>query len=333
MTSQSSGTLTLTKSDSARTFCSTLAKRGIVSGFDVVQFPSVEVSSHDAYIPEPPTFPLADEVPTTLGALVEKTTEESLAYLGGVSDVASLPQMVAAHQDAALLRVDGAFSHAEDMFGSPLLAETEVTWKAGILPTALRLTRDGPVVLHIEDITQLDETTRNAVLTLTGASERVEFRPEGEAILANLGNLTVILSDVATPGDFKTQVGRASVFTRTFDVALFLSASQLYDAEKEQAYLCDVEGLSADFAKWFTRVAVQTREEADRDDGALSVGIPPQALVKWVHIAQAFDAEGVSEPIHRAAETAIVNVYYPSPEEHEIVTQTIASYLPPEFDD
>jgi hypothetical protein len=188
------------------------------------------------------------------------------------------------------------------------------------------MTRDGPVILHIENAGGLDECVRDALLTLLTATDSVTLTVEDKTISTHLDALSVVFSDTASPEAFARSATSPVVFRRVFDASFDLTETALYDSEAEQTVLIEDIGLPADVAYGFVRVATATR------DTEKLVSLPFSALAKWANLAVAYAGAGIDSPVHQAAENAVILVYADNEDDRASIDDLIKSQVPPTLD-
>ncbi|WP_337653275.1 AAA family ATPase [Halomontanus rarus] len=197
-----------------------------------------------------------------------------------------------------------------ELFGSPHIIGGESVWVDGPLVKALLCSQERPVVVVLDEINRapfhrkaslqsfLDHRAQ-ATLMLRGG-EKIEGDPENLITVATMNEGTEYETFPIDPAERRRH-------GNTWDVP-FLG---LVDADLEAELVADNTPVSIDVARVLVRAANEVRELAVADrTSPVENGIATSIVLEWARTTVAYRQSNRSDPLTRAAKTAILRPHY-----------------------
>lgn len=306
----------------------------------------------DSYVPEADTYMATDGEVEEFVALVNAREERPVhGRLGGPTGCGktSMAKRFAAVSDIPCFTLQGKYTMREgDLLGSPVVIGDTTVWVDGVLTKALLASKEGPVVLLIDEINRARAQAKSvlysaldhrAEVTLDGGrgGEPIEGKPENLIVVGTMNEGEKHTTEDMDHAEKRRlgakwnvdYLGRnhpsAEVALLTGDGVEDRDAFEDVSIELEDGTLNEYDELPEGLAREMVEVANRLRDEAD-DTLGLDYGVPTDALQAWAHATRAFAEAGITNPVMRAARTMVARPYYED-DDYDTVLNTIKSAL------
>lgn len=224
-----------------------------------------------------------------------------------------------------------------DLFGSPTLVDGDTVWVDGPVTRAVRASRDGPVVLTLDEITRAPPQAKSSIFDLLDHRARVKLDGGrgGEVIEGDPSNLIIVATANVGTGHYveNMDIAEQRRWKDAWKVDYLgrVDADTDRDATPEADLLVSQTGAHPVLAAKLVSVANDIRGRADDNASPVNKKVPTGALLEWAEVAQMNAAGGLDNPISRAGRSAIVSVFY-SEDGRGDVTDEVTSIINGEFD-
>lgn len=202
-----------------------------------------------------------------------------------------------------------------DLIGYPMLVNNETRFIDGPITKALLASREGDVIVLIDEVNRAETRAKNSLFSALDDRGQVEINARGgEIIKGDTGNLIII----ATANE-----GR-EYYTERVDLAERRRLANKHridhvgmtDPEAEVNLIVERTPATHDLAYLLVKVANGVRKiGADESVRVVRRGVPTSMVLNWAETAWSYDQAGLSNPVMRAARSALIRPFFDDDEE------------------
>ena len=229
--------------------------------------------------------------------------------------------------------------NAADLLGSPKIESGETIWQDGPATQAVRASRDGPVVLTLDEINRAPPQAKSPLFSLLDhrASVKLEGIEGGTLVKGDPSNLIIVATANIGTGHYTERFDIAEErrwkWTRSVDYLYAIDGDGSRDDTPAADFLVGETGVPRPFADRVVKLANEVADQADAQghDTAIWKKIPLGTLKEFVREAQMNAAGGMPNPVVRAGEAAIGEVLAKPKDEPEMYDELV-SLINGEFD-
>lgn len=223
-----------------------------------------------------------------------------------------------------------------ELFGSPTIVGGDTMWEDGPITKALLASKDRPVVLVLDEITRAPPQAKSALFDLLDHRVRVKLEGGrgGEPISGNPQNLIVVATANRGPGHYvePMDIAEERRWKAAWEVDyLYTVDAGPGDETPAQDMLESATDVPAPLAERMVSVAAELADLATDDSSRVQKKPPMGSLTQWARVATMNAAAGIENPVSRAGQSTIVNVFYSEPGRGD-VTDEVTALISGEFD-
>ncbi len=227
-----------------------------------------------------------------------------------------------------IITIQCKYSMSEaDLLGMPNLAGDETFWQDGPLPKAIQASREGPVVLLLDEANRARPESKSALFS--ALDDRAEVTLDGrggERISGVARNLISIATINEGAGYYVENMDLAEKrrLGIKFDVD-YLGASH---PEKEIELMTERTAVHEGLAEDMVEAANTVRKNLAEDDASpVKTGIPTGTLLAWGETAHAYYRDDINNPVMEAAKDTVIRPFYGGEDGESAVREAIASHM------
>ena len=218
---------------------------------------------------------------------------------------------LASRLDAPLITIQGKYSlHESDLLGSPALIDDQTVWNDGPLTRALFASREGLVVLLIDEVNRIRPEAKGVLFSALDDRGCVELDGRGGEIVQGDPQNLIVVATVNEGPEYVTQrLDRAE--RRRFGNKFSVTYLGLIEIEKEARLVSDQAPISLPLAVEIVKAANDIRMQAhDENRSAINAGVPTAMVLSWARSAFAYHDAGLDDPVVEAARDAVLRPFY-----------------------
>jgi nitric oxide reductase NorQ protein len=234
---------------------------------------------------------------------------------------------IAQENDIPLITIQAKYSMSEaDLLGLPNINDDHTFWQDGPLTKAILASRDGPVILLIDEVNRARPESKSALFSaLDDRCEVVLDGRGGEVVRGDAMNLITVGTINEGSGYYTEEMDLAEErrMGNKFDMDYLGRSAR----EKAVELLTTRTPAHEGVADELITAANDVREMADKDDSPVAKGVPTSMVISWAQTAAQYDLEGIDNPLWAAAVDAVIRPFYGDGPGEQQVRQTIRSVV------
>jgi len=268
-----------------------------------------------------------------INAMVDarETTGMAHVVLGGPTGCGKthLAERLAFERGLPLFTIQGKYSLNESkLLGSPSISpDGSTVWVDGTLTKAVMASAERPVVLLLDEVNRARPEAKSVLFSALDHRCTVVLDGErgGEQIVGKAENLIVVATMNEGRGHFVQELDAAEKrrLGPRFDVD-YLGVSY---PDREAGLIVERTPVGQNLAGMLVKTANEVRALATDMDSNVQLGIPTATLLDWANQAWSYAQAGVSDPVVKAGEAAVVRMFYSDSPGASKVSQTIQANL------
>lgn len=239
----------------------------------------------------------------------------------------TLAEYIAQENDWPMITIQGRYSMYDvDLLGQSIITGDSTRWVDGPLTKAMLASRDGPVVLLIDEANRARPEAASVLFSALDHRATVTLDERGgERIEGNALNLITFATINEGRGHFVEDIDQA--VKRRYGLKFEVDYLGVNSPQSETDLIANRTPLPEEIAKYLVRVANDVRNLAESDDSDVNYGIPTASMLTWANAAYAYHQSGMANAVVEAARDTIVTPLYDSQNERNTVMNTVRTRL------
>jgi nitric oxide reductase NorQ protein len=284
---------------------------------------------HSEKIPSgvPPYVPSGHELAKILASIntADVTGKLKRYLIGGPTGCGKTHKVryIAQHLDVPLYTIQGKWALNEaHLLGRPVLVNDTSWWVDGPLTKALLASKEGPVILLIDEINRARADSKGILYpALDDRAEVIIEQRGGEPITGIAENLIVFGTLNEGQGYYNDGMDLAEI--RRMSTKHDVDYLGIEHPDREAKLVAERTPASELLASMLVDRANKIRKLAKKQGSSVGMGLPTSSVISWAQEAYAYQDINLPNPIVEAAEATVIRPYYKNNASEEEVVRTI----------